>query len=178
MILRTSVVAGRTIESRTVLKSGTFVSITAETGSEHEATLGDTNPLPKPPDNRSEVSAAGAASAGRRHGRPLVLMANEPRAYREGIAAVIGQLRPEVEVTTVEPNALDASISRFSPDMVICSKATDALKGRVPVWVELYPENAARSVASIGGRRMEYAEIQLPDLLSIVDQAEELAGAN
>ena len=27
----------------------------------------------------------------------------------------------------------------------------------------------------IGGRRMEYAEIQLPDLLSIVDKAEELA---
>jgi hypothetical protein len=98
-------------------------------------------------------------------------MANEPRAYREGIAAVIAQLRPEVEITTVEPNALDASISRFSPDMVICSKATDALKGRVRVWVELYPDNAAWSVASIGGRRMEYAEIQLPDLLSIVDKA-------
>lgn len=152
------------------------MSMTEDTGSEHEATLGDTNFLAKPPYNRPEDPAAGAASAGRRHGRPLVLMANEPRAYREGIAAVIGQLRPEVEVTTVEPSALDASISRYSPDMVICSKATEALKVKVPVWVELYPESAARSVASIGGRRMEYAEIQLPDLLYIVDQAEELAG--
>ena len=105
-------------------------------------------------------------------------MANEPRAYREGIAAVIGQLRPEVEVWTVEPAALNGSISRFSPDMVVCSKATDALKGRVRVWVELYPEHAAHSVASIGGRTTEYAEIQLPDLLSIVDRAEELAQAN
>jgi hypothetical protein len=154
------------------------VSITAQTGSKHEATLGDTNTLPKPPDKRSEDLAADAASARRRHVRPRVLMANEPRAYREGIAAVIGQLRPEVEITTVEPNALDASISRLSPDMVICSKATEALKGRVRVWVELYPENAAWSVASIGGRRMEYEEIQLPDLLSIVDKAEELAGTN
>lgn len=102
-------------------------------------------------------------------------MANEPRAYREGIAAVIGQLRPEAEIRTVEPNALDLSISRFSPDMVICSKATDALKDGVRVWVELYPENAAWSVASIGGERMEYDEIQLPDLLSILDKAEELA---
>ena len=59
--------------------------------------------------------------------------------------------------------------------MIICSKATDALEGGVRVWVELYPENAALSVASIGGRRMEYAEIQLPDLLSLVDKAEELA---
>ncbi|HET7269466.1 MAG TPA: hypothetical protein VFI90_00125 [Rubrobacter sp.] len=131
--------------------------------------------MSKPPDNHSEDHAADAVSARRRHGRPRVLMANEPRAYREGIAAVIGQLRPEVEVTTVEPSALDASINRFSPDMVICSKATDALKGRVRVWVELYPENAAWSVASIGGKRMEYDEIQLPDLLFIVDKAEELA---
>ena len=104
-----------------------------------------------------------------------MLMANEPRAYREGIAAVIGQLRPKVEIETVEPSALDDSINRFSPDMVICSKATEVLKDRVRVWVELYPENGALSVANIGGRRMEYTEIQLPDLLSIVDKAEELA---
>ncbi|CAA9452414.1 MAG: hypothetical protein AVDCRST_MAG58-2202 [uncultured Rubrobacteraceae bacterium] len=134
--------------------------------------------MPKPPDNRSKGPAAEAASARRRGGRPRVLMANEPRAYREGIAAVISQLRPEVEIETVEPSALDPSIERFSPDMVICSKATDALKGGVRVWVELYPDNAAYSVASIGGRRTEYTEIQLPDLLSIVDKAEELAGTN
>ena len=74
--------------------------------------------MSKPPDKHLE-DLADADSAPRRHGRPRVLMANEPRAYREGIAAVIGQLRPEVEVKTVEPSALDASISRFSPDMVV-----------------------------------------------------------
>jgi hypothetical protein len=158
-----------------VLESDVFVSMTAETGSKHEATRGDTNFLPKSPHNRSKDPAAEAASARRRGGRPRVLMANEPRAYREGIAAVIGQLRPEVEIEIVEPDVLDTSIERSSPDMVICSKATDALKSGVRVWVELYPENAALSVASIGGRRMEYAEIQLPDLLSIVDKAAELA---
>jgi hypothetical protein len=158
-----------------MLESEAFVSMAAETGSKHEATRGDTNFLPKSSQNRSEDPAAEVASARRREGGPRVLMANEPRAYREGIAAVISQLRPEVEIETVEPDALDTSIERFSPDMVICSKATDALKSGVRVWVELYPENAPLSVASIGGRRMEYAEIQLPDLLSIVDKAEELA---
>lgn len=133
--------------------------------------------MPKPPDRRPEDPVE-AASARRRRGRPRVLMANEPRAYREGIAAVIGQLRPEVEVEIVEPNVLDASIERFSPDLVICSKVTDALKGGVRVWVELYPDNDALSVANIGGRRTEYAEIQLPDLLSIVDKAGVLAGTN
>jgi len=130
--------------------------------------------VPNPIEDRSE-NAAAETSARRRTGKPRVLMANEPRAYREGIAAVIGQLRPGVEVRTVEPDAMDGSILRFSPDMVVCSKATEALKGRVRVWVELYPGHAAHSVASVGGSLTEYAEIQLPDLLSMVDRAEELA---
>jgi hypothetical protein len=154
-----------------VLKSSPFVSMAAQNDPVHEVALGGINSLPKPPDNRTEDPA-------RRRGRPRVLMANEPRAYREGIAAVISQLRPTVDVETVEPDALDESIKRYVPDMVICSKATETLKSRVRVWVELYPENGAISVASIGGRRMEYTEIQLPDLLSIVDKAEELAKAN
>ena len=143
----------------------------------HEVALGGINSLPKPPDNRPE-DPVDAGNPARRRGRPRVLMANEPRAYREGIAAVISQLRPAVEVETVDPDALDDSIQRYVPDMVICSKATETLKGSVRVWVELYPENGAISVASIGGRRIEYTEIQLPDLLSIVDKAEELAKAN
>ncbi len=112
----------------------------------------------------------------RRHrsGRTLVLIANEPRSYREAVAEAIRQLRPGVEVEIVDPDALEASISRSVPDMVICSRATEAVRSSVPVWVELYPEHAARSVASIGGRREEFAEIQLDDLLSIVDRAEDL----
>ncbi len=145
---------------------------------EHGTTRGDARSLPNQTEDRPENLVAGGVSPRRPPGKPRVLMANEPRAYREGIAAVIGQLRPEVEVCIVEPDALDRSILRFSPDMVVCSNATDALKGRVRVWVELYPGHAAHSIASIGGRRTEYAEIQLPDLLSIVDRAEELARPN
>jgi len=160
-----------------VLKSGPFVSMAALPDPVHEEALGGINSLPNPPDNRPEDPAEEGPPAHSR-GRPRVLMANEPRAYREGIAAVISQLRPAVEVETVEPDALDDSIKRYVPDMVICSKATETLKGRVKVWVELYPENGTISVANIGGRRTEYTEIQLPDLLSIVDKAEELAKAN
>ena len=160
-----------------MLKSGLFVSMAAQTDPVHDVALGGMKSLPKPPDN-SPGDPADVEDPARRRGRPRVLMANEPRAYREGIAAVISQLRPAVEVETVEPDALDESIKRYAPDMVICSKATETLKGRVRVWVELYPENGAISVASISGRRVEYTEIQLPDLLSIVDKAGELSQAN
>ena len=100
-----------------------------------------------------------------------VLLANEPRSYRESIAAVFRQLRPSLQVKVVEPEALESNVTRFDPDVAICSRATGAMMERVPVWVELYPEHAAHSVASEGGRRTEFAEIQLLDLISILDRA-------
>ena len=79
-----------------------------------------------------------------------VLLANEPRSYRESIAAVFRQLRPGLQVKVVEPEALESSVTRFDPDVAICSRVTGAVMERVPVWVELYPEHAAHSVASEG----------------------------
>ena len=99
-------------------------------------------------------------------------MANEPRAYRESIAAVVGQLRPDADVRCAEPEDLDGQVARFSPDVVVCSRVTMAVEGRVRVWVELYPDHTTRSVVSVGGERAEFAEIQLPDLLSVVDKAD------
>jgi len=98
-----------------------------------------------------------------------LLMANEPRAYREGIAAAIRELRPGVEVTTVEPDDLEGSILRLTPDIVVCNRATSPVREGVSVWVELYPDYAPWSVVSVRGVRSTLAEIQLPDILSIVD---------
>jgi hypothetical protein len=103
-----------------------------------------------------------------------ILLANEPRAYREAIAQAIHQLRPDVEIETAEPPDLDSSIRRFVPDMVVCSEATDTVRSNVRVWVELYPEHNSRSVANIAGKYEEYPEIQLSDLLSIVDRTGDL----
>ena len=103
-----------------------------------------------------------------------VLLANVPRAYREAIASAIRALRPNVEVETTEPDELDGRIRRFAPDVVVCSEATEIVRSNVPIWIELYPEHGSRSIATIGGERKEYAEIQLPDLIAIVDRAEEL----
>ncbi len=113
----------------------------------------------------------GEIPARRRTGRLRVLLANEPRSYRESIAAVFRQLRPDVNVEVAEPEALESSVSRFTPDVAICSRVTGGVRDLVPVWVELYPGHSTRSVASERGERTEYAEIQLGDLLSIVDRA-------
>jgi hypothetical protein len=107
--------------------------------------------------------------------RTHVLLANEPRAYRESIAQVFRQLRPNVEVVTAEPHELEDQILRLAPEMVICSEATSFVREHVPVWVELYPGYGPRSVVGIGEERSTIEEIQLSDLLSIVDRAGRLA---
>lgn len=100
-----------------------------------------------------------------------VLLANEPRAYRECIAAVFGHLRPGFDVEVSEPGDAEDLIRRFLPDVAICDRATGVVRELVPVWVELYPGYSRRSVASERGRLTEFAEIRLEDLLDITDRA-------
>lgn len=110
--------------------------------------------------------------------RTRLLMANEPRAYREVIAEAVRDLRSDVDVMTVEPGELDDAISNFRPDMVICSAATETVKRNVLVWVELYPEFSPQSVVSVKGEISKVDEIQLADLLAILDRAEQLLHNN
>ena len=107
--------------------------------------------------------------------RVLVLLTNEPRAYRESIAQVFRQLRPNVEVVTAEPDELEDRVSSLAPQMVIFSEATGLVRERVPIWVELYPGYGPRSMIGVGEERSTIEEIQLSDLLSALDRAEHLA---
>lgn len=116
-----------------------------------------------------------AGAAEHRSRKALVLLANEPRAYRETIAQVFRQLRPNVEVLTAEPDELEERVSRLAPEMVIFSEAAGSVRERVPIWVELYPGYGPRSVIAVGEERSTVEEIQLEDLLSVVDRAERLA---
>ncbi len=100
-----------------------------------------------------------------------VLVANELASYRESIAAVLRYSFPDLEVFEANSAELNREVLRLRPELVICSKATALVRDRVPNWVELYPEHAGHSVASEGGRRTEFAEIQLLDLIGILDRA-------
>jgi hypothetical protein len=116
-----------------------------------------------------------ACTAEHRSRKALVLLANEPRAYRESIAQVFRQLRPNVEVMTAEPDELEDRVLSLGPEMVVFSEATGLVRERVPVWVELYPGYGPQSVVGVGEERSTIEEIQLSDLLSVVDRAERLA---
>lgn len=131
---------------------------------------------PRSPDRAKEslIEAEVEGSLAHRSERTRLLMANEPRAYREVIAEAVRGSRPRVEVKTVEPGELESSVSAFEPDMVICNDATPPVRKAVPVWLELYPDFASDSVVSVDGRVSTLENIQFSDILSIIDQTERL----
>ncbi len=99
-----------------------------------------------------------------------ILVANEPSAYRDVIAAAFQALRPTAEVRPVAPEALDGEVLRRAPQLVICSALSEIVRTRVRAWVLLYPGGTARVVTSLAGRRATTADITFEEMLALVDQ--------
>ena len=137
-------------------------------------TRGDASNSPNSTGDRSETAAE--ASAPRPGGRLRVLMANELASYRQTIALVLRELRPEVEVIETDSGTLNQQVLRMSPDLVICSRVTSLVRDRVPNWVELYPECRPLSTFCIGGESTTVDDVQLSDLLSLIDRMEPRQG--
>jgi hypothetical protein len=104
-----------------------------------------------------------------------ILLANEPRAYRETLAAAFRLLRPNTSVFVCDPDKLNGEVERLRPHLVICSRTTPTVEAQSLSWVELYPEYSSVSVVSVGGERSTIAWIELADLLRVIDRTESLA---
>ena len=104
-----------------------------------------------------------------------VLLANEPRSYREAIALALEASRPNAEVVTAEPEDLDPEVRRLAPQLVVCSRVTALVKARVPVWVELYTGHGPDSVVSFGGRCSTVTGIDLHGLIEVFDSTKSLS---
>ncbi len=104
-----------------------------------------------------------------------ILLANEPRTYRETLAAAFRILKPNTEVFVIDPDKLDGEVERLSPQLVICSRTTPTVESQSLAWVELYPEYGSVSVISVGEERSTIAWIELADLLRVIDRTESLA---
>ncbi len=105
-----------------------------------------------------------------------VVVACEPRYYREVVGEAIQGLRPAVEVVILDPEELEDGVSHLDPDLVISSAHPASLDpGGRSAWVEFVPYEKPAATVSIGGRRQELEEVVLEDLLWVVDQAAELS---
>ncbi|HKH10023.1 MAG TPA: hypothetical protein VKA73_02655 [Rubrobacter sp.] len=136
--------------------------------------------MPKRASGPQPAAKVPAGAARRRRSGPTspeaknglrVLVANEPRSYREAIAAVLREVRPAARIFEADPSKIDREVARRRPDLVICSRATPAVRDMVAGWVELYPEHGPLSLVYVDGRLSEVEGMDLLALLSIVDRA-------
>lgn len=104
-----------------------------------------------------------------------IVMAIEPRAYREAIGEVFRELRPSFEVLIVESEALVEEVARLDPELVFCAQPDSLVPDGRSAWVEFrpYAEPAAR--VSLDGKYAELEEVELEDLLGVADETEVLS---
>ncbi len=104
-----------------------------------------------------------------------VIVSIEPRSYRQVIGIALQALRPHIEVTVLDPDTLRAGVTRLEPDLVFSNQPdTFAPTGR-SAWVQFLPYEEPPARICLAGQRRELEQVELDDLLSIVDEAEELA---
>ncbi len=108
----------------------------------------------------------------------VVVFAIEPRSYRQVMGQAIRALRPHVEVVVLDPETLETGVARLDPDLVFANRP-EANRAEVggapgrPAWVEFRPYEEPPARVRLAGSSWELEEVDLPDLLSIVDRAEE-----
>jgi hypothetical protein len=104
-------------------------------------------------------------NAGRNGTRALI--ANEPAMYREVISSTLREMRPDVEVFTAEPEALEGEYLRLAPRLVVFSRATEH---EAPAWVALYPGGASHAVVKCpDGSRRTLPGMDFDTLLAVLD---------
>jgi hypothetical protein len=105
-----------------------------------------------------------------------ILVANEPRSYRQTFVEALRALRPGVAVVEGQPEDLDKQIGGLAPDLVICSQLTLAVE-KAPAWVLMYPAGDPVTMVCTAGKLSSFVDIDLDKLLSIVDRAADLANS-
>ena len=113
--------------------------------------------------------------------RILVAFEDDYRSYADALATAIRAARPHLNVaTTVGLEAPQTEVTHLDPHLLICSSLDPFLEqeGKLLAWVELSidPHQSSRFCAS--GRRWESLNPSLEELLSVVDETEQLLNSN
>lgn len=106
--------------------------------------------------------------------RILVAMEDEYRIYRDMIAAAILILRPRAEVETTGLDALGEQVTRFDPQVVVCSRPNTMDQGDKLAWVQLPLDPTRSTKVCVGGRHSELTSPTLEVLLGVIEETEKL----
>ncbi len=101
------------------------------------------------------------------HTDPDIILANEPRAYREVIAGTLRALHPRLAIAVLEPAELLPRLRRARPALVIHSEVDPGLEIGAPA-VLLYPGGAGHAVVDLAGQSTTVPDFALDDLLALI----------
>jgi hypothetical protein len=102
---------------------------------------------------------------------PSILVAAEPRTYRDVLAAALAHLRPDANAVAIEPADLAEAVTAHRPALVILSEPNPTVESAAPAWILLYPGGANRAVAVLEGACHTIERPRLADLLALVDRS-------
>lgn len=102
-----------------------------------------------------------------------LVVAMEPRSYREAIGTFFRDVRDYLEVSIVEPGMLEEEALNFRPDLVFSSQPNTRSRGDWPAWLEFHSDTYGQAVTLyLEGEYTRIEDADLGDLLSIVDRTE------
>lgn len=104
-----------------------------------------------------------------------ILIAVKPRMYREVLALLLHQNRPEAEVLISPPEALDGEVGRFKPHLIVCSEGTAPdISPDVVCRVETMFSDGLDAKIRLDGQLTEAKDVGIEDLLALVDRTEKM----
>ena len=106
-----------------------------------------------------------------------ILVAVNPRMYRELIGLSLHQHRPDAEVLICPPEALGQEIGRFGPHLVVLDDNDGAAPAGLSGFlyrVEILLGASKDARISADGWAREIKDICMEDLLAVVDEAEQM----
>ena len=100
-----------------------------------------------------------------------IVVANEPRIYREVLAGALSALRASYTVDLVDPDQLDTTVAQTAPDVVIATAMSPALQAYQGLLLLLYAPEANQVVLRKAGRVLQTMEqAEFTDILALIDR--------
>jgi hypothetical protein len=106
----------------------------------------------------------------RRNGGVRIIIANEPRSYRDALVGVLEQMRPLDTVTNVEPGEIEPALRRWPGAVVVCSAVSPAVVELAGAWVRLGDDGEV-AVSSAADVEAMARRVGLDAVLDAVDAA-------
>jgi hypothetical protein len=110
----------------------------------------------------------------KRYMRILISYEESYRTYSDVLERAIGGLRPEADVASCRLAEIGEQVESFDAHLVVSSGPNTVDRVGRAAWYRLSPEPDEPSEACLSGRRWHRPNPPLEELLSFIDEVEEL----